>query len=362
MNTPNDRVKSENVEAFLDAYIFKLDADPPAEEPIYEGWLSAGDLAVWVGKEKHRKTNLVLQCAICMALGRNFLNLRYAAPQPLRVVMVDFESKHAMLKRRYEAICGAMGLTQEDREQLDENLKIVMVRSIYREGGEFPRFPVRVKSPEEKAASEFWRRFADQYRAEVYIFDPMRSMHGEEENDSKIEQLLSSLRKLFSKATIIIPHHMSKSDPRFTQKLTEDMRGWSDRARGSGAIKAHCDVIVCQELTVGKGSEVVHWGSFQRSEADTEPIPLMESDYESFYFEVSVELPDHLRSSYKTLRKAGGPFPNKTAAANVLQTEANARRATAFSHIGELAHRGLLIPERDGSLALNNKDVEGFTQ
>ena len=185
MNTQHARVKSEKVEAFLDPYIFKLDADPPADEPIYDGWLSAGDLAVWIGREKHRKTNLLLQCGMCMALGRDFLNIRFSAARPLKVVIVDYESKHRMLKGRFEAICGAMKLTEEEQKRLEENLKIIMVREIYRAGREVPRFPVKVKSDEEKKADKFWQKFVDKYPAEVYIFDPMRCLHGERENDSE---------------------------------------------------------------------------------------------------------------------------------------------------------------------------------
>ena len=109
---PDIALKSDG--GFLDPYIFDPEASAPAEERLYAGWISKGDLCVWIGREKHRKTNVVLQCAICMALGRDFLNLRFAAARPLKLVIVDYESKHGMLKQRYDAICAAMKLTEEE--------------------------------------------------------------------------------------------------------------------------------------------------------------------------------------------------------------------------------------------------------
>lgn len=55
--------------AFLDTFVFDPDHQPADEETIFEGFLSKGDLAVWIGREKHRKTNVVQQFAICAALG-----------------------------------------------------------------------------------------------------------------------------------------------------------------------------------------------------------------------------------------------------------------------------------------------------
>src|ERR1700730_10318692 len=74
------------------SFIFDPDEQPPAESVIYEGFLSAGDLVTWIGREKHRKTNLLLQLAICAAIGRDFLGFRFRAPEPLRVTFVDYET------------------------------------------------------------------------------------------------------------------------------------------------------------------------------------------------------------------------------------------------------------------------------
>src|SRR5258708_7269927 len=114
----------------LAPYIFKTDAELPKERVFYEGLLTEGDFAIWLGREKHRKTNLLLQFAICAALGRSFLNFEFVPSQPLKVVVLDYETKTHSLKRRYDAICTAMELTEGDLRVLNENLEIVEVRKM----------------------------------------------------------------------------------------------------------------------------------------------------------------------------------------------------------------------------------------
>src|SRR5580700_2641081 len=116
-----------SIQPIENVFVFNPDAEPPAESPIFEGFLSMGDLGVWVGREKHRKTNLVLQCAICAALGRDFLWFRFAASGPIRVVFIDYESKSSSLSKRYKAICKAMALSETDLKLLREKLRIIEV-------------------------------------------------------------------------------------------------------------------------------------------------------------------------------------------------------------------------------------------
>lgn len=329
--------------AFLEPFVFDPDAEPPPEEPIFGGFLSKGDLTVWIGREKHRKTNILLQLAICAAVGRNFLHFRFSAPQPQRVVMVDYESKTRRLKERYEAICRAMVLSKEEKERLKENLRIVEVPKVYKAGESFPRFPLTRDKPK---AEQFWQQFARHYPADLCIFDPMRSMHVGDENDSNIEFLLTRLRRLFPGAAVVVAHHMRKpGSGEYSLSLNEDMRAWSDGARGSGAIKAHVDVIVCQERIVENDAEVVYWGAFQRDEPDIEPMPLEETGPNTFFWQVSAQVLPHLLPSYNALKKAGGPWPSKTAAAQVIQnaaTEKPPSRATAYRHLDTLRNLGFV--------------------
>ena len=107
----------------LEKYIFDPEQDPGLQGVLYDGLLSAGDTLLWIGREKSRKSNLVLQFIICAAIGRPFLLFPFDHPQPLKVVVVDFETKRNSLHQRYQAVCDALGLTDGERKLLHENLK-----------------------------------------------------------------------------------------------------------------------------------------------------------------------------------------------------------------------------------------------
>jgi hypothetical protein len=330
---------------------FDPQLEPPNEAAIFEGLMFASDLVAWIGREKHRKTNILLQLAISASLGRNFLTFHFAAPRPLRVVFVDYESKTGALKNRYESISRAMSLSPVDQELLRQNLRIIEVRQMRQDAKFFPRFPLNDSDAKE---TQFWKELIAGNPADLYIIDPMRCFHAADENDSKIEKLMERMRTFFRSSTVIISHHMrkqfnnaKKNDEYHNGSLRAGMREWSDGARGSGAIKAHADVIVCQERVIEGETELVYLGAFLKDGADIEPIPLVETDNESFLFKPSTDIPSHLRSSYDAL-KGRQNFRDKSAAAQVLQAKVGNGRSTAFRHVNQLAERGLLVEGEDG--------------
>lgn len=349
MQDEQERKNSSVPTAFLDAFIFDPEVEPPADQPIFSGFLSLGDLVVWIGREKHRKSNVILQCAICAALGRDFLNFRFAASVPQKVVLVDYESKNtkSAFWLRHNMICRTMNLTEDERKILRVNLRVVLVRDYYKAGKFFPRFSAKTKSEKKtKGSEEFWTNFRNSYPADIYVFDPMRCLHAGNENDSSIiESLLTKLRQFFPNSAIIIPHHMTKPDYDSTVSLTKDMRAWSDGARGSSAIKAHADVIVCQERKTEKDSEVVYIGAFMKDGPDVTPIPLEETDSESFFWKVSPNVPEDLRAAYKALRKADRPFRDKKDAAEIIAQGTGKSVQTGYRRVGDLLNRGLLTKE-----------------
>ena len=263
--------------AQLGEYVFDPDGDPPEERTYYEGLMGEGDLVVWLGREKHRKTNFILQFSICAATGRDFLVFGFAAARPLKVVVVDYETKTGSLRRRYAAICDALKLTGDERTALRDNLRVIEVRKLVRAGQSIPRFMMngKVSHDEDVVAHSrvFWRRFAEQYPADICIFHPMRSMHSGDENDSSIEMLLGRMRRFFPNSAVIVAHHMRKQFAGSKEPaLLEDMRAWSDGARGSSAIKAHTDVVVCQERTMtNQDDERDYLGAILKDRADISP-------------------------------------------------------------------------------------------
>lgn len=335
-------------------YIFNPTAVLSQERVFYEGLITEGDLAIWLGREKHRKTNLLLQFAICAALGLDFLQFKFKSEEPLKVVIVDYESKSNSLKKRYDSICAALALTDDQNILLKKNLQILEVRKFIKEGNEFPHLPVKTNKETEKNAHEFWCNLVEDHPADLYILDPMRSVHTQDENDSSIEQLLTAIRKMFKNVAVVIAHHMRKrgNNPK-PFLLREDMRVWSDDARGSGAIKAHADTIICQEREIQKQVEVLYFGAYLKDGADIEPIPLEESDSESFYWQVRPEVPKTLRPIYAALKAAGGKFSDKGEAKQIA-LKAGIPKSTAYRHINELINKGLLTQAED-ELVLNVK-------
>lgn len=329
---------------------FDPEVDVPQERQLFDGLLTSSDLVVWIGREKHRKTNLLLQLSFCAALGRDFMTFRYRGDEPASVVYFDYESKTASLKHRYEAMCRSMSLDAEERKCLARKLKIVEVRKIRITGQPFPRFP---KTDGTAKDAQFWRQLINDNPADLYIIDPMRCFHGGKEEDVEIERLLEQVRRYFGWGSVIISHHMRKQtgkpgETRLTLSNPGVMREWSDGARGSVAIKAHADVIVCQERKMEGENEVVYFGAFMKDGPDIEPIPLTQTEEESFLFAPSRQVPPFLRGSYDVLKAAEQSF-DRTSAARLLQ-EHNVKRSTAFKHVQRLCELGLLQRQDAGQL------------
>jgi hypothetical protein len=316
-----------------DLELYRFDTDTPVDDDqkIYDGLLSQGDLTVWVGHEKHRKSNFLLMLAICLAVGLSFLGFQFLAEAPMCVVYFDYESRTGSLKRRYDSIVAALNLTADQRELLKLNLNIIEVRRTRKNGVSFPKFPHRKADPE---GLDFWHGLVEANPAEFYIFDPLRALHSGDENESNIEFMLTELHRAFRGKSVVAAHHMRKAGDN-SARLVEDMRAWSEGARGSSAIKATADVIVLQERSTNRaGEEVVHFGAFLRDGADIEPFPLMESDHESFFWQRVQDIPDRLQASVEALRF--GIWANKSRVAVTIVKGTGVGRATAFRQIDEM--------------------------
>ena len=355
-DSPENRQQSSSKVGQWGPFVFNPAAPIPPEQPIYEGLLAKGDLAIWLGREKHRKSCVLLQFAICTALGRAFLHFPFRPRPGLKVVVLDYESKSQTIKGRYAAIVAAMGLTAVEHELLRANLKIIEMRKAFKNGLKFARFPVR---PEKGQTEEFnqaemeWRLFVQDLGADLYIIDPMRCMHAQAENDSALEALLTRVHQIFADAAVVISHHLRKRDRKTNKQvsLKDDMRVWADEARGSSAITAHADVIVCQERVVECAVEMLHLGAYLRDAADIDPMVLRESRLESFFWQLAPDIPLELMESMDALRQAGGEFSSRTAAVAVLQQTLGDGRSTAFSRLKDLLNRGLLV-QCDGALKM----------
>jgi hypothetical protein len=339
---PSDRyVKS------LKPFIFDPTAPRLPSDFIYEYFLKPSATIVWLGREKHRKTNLVLQLAMCVALGRDFLWMKYRREKPIRAVFFDYESSTEGLQMRYDALCQAMKLSDEERITLRTNLKIIALHRVSEEGNEIPHFPAKESAVEIELG--WWRQQIADNPAEMYIIDPLRSFHMSDENDSTISNLLTKIRRLFRKSLVVVTHHMRKDN--FAREtavtLADDMRAWSDGARGSSAIKAAADIIVCQERVSDDGNEVVWLGAYMKDGPEIMPTPLEETDAVSFYWQMASSMPGHLRSTVELLKRQG-TFKAYSDARKLLVT-LGMKRATAYLHLEELKQKGFFIQGASGA-------------
>jgi hypothetical protein len=353
---------------FLDAGLFDPTCKPEPEQHILEGLICRGDLAVWIGREKHRKSNVTLQTAICAALGRPFLHFKHGTGQPMRVVIFDYESKNPSFHKRYEAICRSMGLSEGEKATLRTHLRVILVRELCKKSVKVPRFPARIPNDDHEDV-KWWKQFAQEYPADLYIFDPMRCLHAQDENDSTIEALLSKLRAIFPNAAIVVPHHMNRSSASgkdfggfaITLSQPDSLRAFANGCRGSTAINAHADVVICQERRIESDVETVYLAAYMKDAADVEPLPLVESDHESFYWIVSRKVPEKLRASYEALRKAGRSFKNEAEAVTFLRSGQNGHgvaRATAYRHVKDMRDGGFLVTDANGNLVLGECSSE----
>ncbi len=192
--------------------------------------------------------------------------------------------------------------------------------------------------------------------SDIYIIDPLRTLHSADENDSAIEALLTEMQRVFRDSAVVLAHHMRKAANENACTLLQDMRTWSDGARGSSAIKAHTDVIVLQERTESEnGDEVVYLGAFLKDGADIDPIALMETDHESYYWQIKACVPERLTSAVQAL--GGRKFKNKRDAARAIELGAKVARATAYRRLEDLLRLKLAAESETGELALAKQVV-----
>lgn len=270
--------------------------------------------------------------------------------------MFDYESKDTFefgITRRMESILSAMNATGRDRDLVRENLQILEFRKARQLGFTIPPFSDK---PEELS---WWRRHIKEHPAELYIVDPLRSFHRTREDDSTIERVLSLVMAEFS--TVIVCHHMRKDQVnqdggKSGPSLTSDMRSWSDGARGSGAIKAHSDVIICQERREGGGEETIYLGAFGKDFKDVSPVALKETGPLSYLWECRGETPVHLEKAVRVLKKTGESFVGKAEVIKLL-VKSGTPQATAYRHYGELVERRVLA-EENGRLKFKSERAE----
>ena len=329
-------------------YIFDPERPVKPPEVYYEGFLEAEEMAVWLGREKSRKSSVLLQFAFSAALGRPFFDIPFRHSRPLKVTVFDYESKESSMKERWERLAAAMDLNAEERQLVRKNVNVVLFREVIARGGIVPRFS---EKPDQRA-DQYWQDAVRVNPADVFIIDPFRNFHCENENDSTIEALLAKIRKTFGKSAIIIAHHMVKRSMNAKEnvKVMDDMRLFSDGGRGSGAIKGYCDIIVAQEWFKEGDDEIIHWGAFGKNIPDLGPRTFVPTSENSGLW-VPAELnglSQTVRASLRVLKEHNAElvFDSQAEAADRISGARGLGRSTANEHIKLLLAKGLIRIEK----------------
>ena len=302
-----------------------------------------------LGDHSHNQRRFALMLPHFIGIGaplhRNtHFDIPFSYSRPLKVTIFDYESKKGSMKERWERLAVAMELSPKERQLLGENLKIVLLRETVAAGHLVPRF----REKADLTADQYWRDAVRENPADLFIIDPFRNFHSENENDSTIEALLAKIRRTFGKAAIIIAHHMVKRsmNQKENVKVTQDMRLFSDGGRGSGAIKGYCDIIITQEWSQQDGEEIVHWGSFGKNIADLNPRALVQTAPNSgLWVPTDVEgLSQTVSASLRSLKelRASLVIETRAEAAGLIMGARTLSRSTANEHIEALLRKGLI--------------------
>jgi replicative DNA helicase len=196
-----------------------LDTEPPPVAPILHGLFEAGDKFELIGGSKTRKTFFMLQAALCLAAGRDFLGFK--VDHPWRVLLIQMEVKPRHFHRRVFKLAAAMGLKRAD---LDGRLQIVNGRGLKLVGTQF---------------FEHVRKLAVAHRAEIIVFDPLYKVtQGDENAAADIKPTLAEFDRLAEAtgAAVGYVHHDSKGDA--------GERNIVDRGAGSGVLARDCDARI----------------------------------------------------------------------------------------------------------------------
>jgi hypothetical protein len=201
-----------------------METEPPLTDPIMEETFDRGDKVAVIGSSKLRKSFFVLQMAMHLAAGMNFLG--WTVGKPRRVLLVQLEVKDAHFHRRVRRMADALGLC---REAVQDNLQIINGRG-------------------HDLALEDMADLAAPYHPDLIIFDPLyKLVTGDENAAEDMKPVLAAFDRLAEQtgAAILYVHHDAKG-----QAGDRNIR---DRGAGSGVLGRDYDC--CITLTAHRDDE-----------------------------------------------------------------------------------------------------------
>jgi len=316
-----------------------------ARQWVAEDLLAMGTMNGWIGPEKSRKSCFGLRLAMHIACGKDYDG--FTVPKTRTVVFLSAEDPSEELAVRHRALLAQF--SPGEQALIQQNLALIKGRELF----------VNKGMNIEAGNKQFWEEFARQYPAGVYFLDALEMFHSGNNND-QMRNTLGKLRiYLGSKNCLVILHHTRKREdkeiaaqhPLWLRKV--GVRAWSDKVNGAGAFKRLADVIICQEFRQVRNAdgEVVEESTdFAAFGKIIEDVPLLTYEDEAlpFSYRLVRDLSPAVSASLNKLRKTGGPWPSKNAAA----TATGLSRSYGNIHVRELLRKGWLREEQNGEIAV----------
>lgn len=192
-----------------------ISKEPPLQEPVLENWFDIGDKVCVIGGSKMHKTWFLLQMAICISKGLDFLGTKTIKARNVLVIQLEITAGH--FHRRFQKVADKLDVDNAD------NLFFINGRGMSLTG------KVIINAAKECGA-------------EVVIIDPLyKLIDGDENTAHGIKPTLAMFDKVATDtdATVVYTHHDSKG-----------IAGERDiRDRGAGSNVLGRDYDTCITLT-----------------------------------------------------------------------------------------------------------------
>lgn len=196
------------IEEPMSAHEMASDQTPQPPE-IISGILPRETVLMVYGETATGKTLLCLNMGMSLAMGEPWHNLQISDSHSVLYILA--EGGYFSLRERIKKLVTASKLPPE---------------------GRFFLWPVRPFNILESAHYSEISRVIAKYSPDVIIFDPLRKLHQEDENDNgKMEAVMSRLRSFVTGQgrSLIVVHHTNKA---------------IQSARGASAIVGDCDTVL----------------------------------------------------------------------------------------------------------------------
>ncbi|NCC51779.1 MAG: AAA family ATPase [Spartobacteria bacterium] len=248
-----------------------INSEPPPVDPVLVDLFDRGDKVAVIGASKTRKTWFLMQCALSLATGRDFLQWKPSGA--VCVLMLQMEVKPSHFHRRLYRMAHEMGI---DPESIRDRLFVLNGRGHAYDALELVGHITAVA-------------------ADVVILDPLYKLHeGEENSATDTKPLLAGFDRIAQEtgAAVVFCHHDAKGTPGDRNKR--------DRGSGSGVVGRDYDCGIF--LTPHRDEETaVVVSALPRNYP---PVKDCVAVFDQYHFEVSDTLLPEVETRLSQSRKA----------------------------------------------------------